>query len=416
MALDTQPDTDADRTAIRVAGPRIHWIDQLRVVAIAGVFVFHTFRPFDATDWHVKNAATDQLLGGVQIFLSSFGLAVLFLLAGAGARFALRRRTPREFLRERTARLLVPFLAGTLLLSPLQWAIERGHRTAGTDALQSVVDWWRALPAAIASHGISPTVFGIGYHLWFLGFLFACSLVALPLFAALGGPRGSAAVDGLARRVAASPGSTLVFALPIALLLLAGAALGVEEHGWHEFGQYLAYFVIGYLFVADERCLPAVRRDGPLAVAVLLLSGGALVALDFVGWLLQPAHEVDVRGLTMGLLFAVQGWAATLIVLNLGMRLARLQRPVGRRLAEAVLPVYVLHQPVILAVAAVVVAWPAEILPKWLAILVSSAVITGALVGLALRIPLARSLLGARLAASPPGATLARPTLAGSHG
>ena len=50
------------------------------------------------------NAQTSELLTLVTAFFWTFGLAVLFLLAGVGVRFALRKRTWREFLAERAAR------------------------------------------------------------------------------------------------------------------------------------------------------------------------------------------------------------------------------------------------------------------------------------------------------------------------
>ena len=382
--------------------PRLHWIDWLRVAAIAGVVIFHTLRPFDATDWHVKNAETNDLLGAVQIFLSSFGLAALFLLAGAGVQFALRKRTWRTFLSERSTRLLVPFVVGTLMLSPIQAGIEAAADGTAASALPDFLGWWAAAPGVVLDQADTPAVNGLGYHLWFLGFLFAFSVLGLPVFAALRSQRGTAAVDALARWVAAWPGSTIAFAAPIATLLLAGAALGVEEHGWHEFGQYFAYFVIGYVLIADERFLQAVRRDAVVAGAVLLATVGALIAFDFVGWLLQDTHEFDVRSLAMALLFAIEGWAATLLVLNIGLRARALQRPVPPGVGDAVLPVYVIHQPVILAVAFFVVQWPVGILPKWLVVFGLSAVFTLTLVELALRTPFTRILLGARQRPSTP--------------
>src|SRR5512135_686427 len=75
--------------ALAVPAIRLHWIDWLRVAAIAGVFVFHTFRPFNTDGWHVKNAETSAELNVLTTLFSSFGLAVLFLLAGIGMRFAL---------------------------------------------------------------------------------------------------------------------------------------------------------------------------------------------------------------------------------------------------------------------------------------------------------------------------------------
>ncbi len=39
---------------------RLSYLDWLRVLAMLTVFLYHTLRPFDFTDWHVKN--TDQSL------------------------------------------------------------------------------------------------------------------------------------------------------------------------------------------------------------------------------------------------------------------------------------------------------------------------------------------------------------------
>ena len=379
------------------APARHYWIDWLRVAAIAGVFVFHSFRPFDATAWHVKNAETNDLLGASQIFLSTFGLAVLFLLAGAGVQFALRRRTWRTFLRERAGRLLVPFVAGTLLLSPIQAWIQAAHEGAAAGAIPDYVGWWSAVPATIVDIGLTPSVFGLGYHLWFLGFLFAFSVVGLPICIALRSGRGSEAIGALARRVAAWPGSTLGLALPIAVLMLAFVPLGTDEHDWAEFGWFFGYFLIGFVLLADERFLPAIRRDLAVALVVGLGSTAALVGMDFGAWFTNSElRGVDVRSLTTVLVFVLEGWAWTLVVLNIGLRLARLQAPVEQQVGEAVLPVYVVHQPVILAVAFFVVQWPLGILPKWLVVFGVSAVITLALVELALRAPLTRTLLGAR--------------------
>ncbi|HEU5203422.1 MAG TPA: hypothetical protein VFU17_03940, partial [Candidatus Limnocylindrales bacterium] len=92
-----------DPLARAAGGPtRLHWIDWLRVGAVAGVFVYHTLRPFNTDGWHVKNGETSALLNAGTTFFAAFGLAVLFLLAGAGVRFALRKRTWQTFLRERT--------------------------------------------------------------------------------------------------------------------------------------------------------------------------------------------------------------------------------------------------------------------------------------------------------------------------
>jgi glucans biosynthesis protein C len=376
---------------------RLHWIDWLRVGAIGGILIFHSLRPFSSEGWHVTNAQTSELLAVVTAFFWTFGLAVLFLLAGVGVRFALRKRTWRVFLRERTARLLVPFVVGTLLLAPTQAFIEGTHNGTFDGPLTAFPGWWIASLGWVADSGFSPSVFGVGYHLWFLGFLFAFSVIALPLCSWLMSRRGRDAIAALAARVAAVPGATLGFALPIGVLLVAGVPLGSDEHDWAEFLWYFGYFMTGFVLLSDERFIPAVRRDGPIALVVAVATTAALIGLGIGEWLVSAADRgLDWSFVPAAGVFALEGWAWTIVILNVGIRVAGLQRPVSPRIGDAVLPVYVIHQPVILAVAFFVVQWPLGILPKWLAVLGISAVVTLALVGLALRMPITRVLLGAR--------------------
>jgi peptidoglycan/LPS O-acetylase OafA/YrhL len=382
---------------------RLHWIDWLRVGAIGEIFIFHSLRPFSSEGWHVTNAQTSELLAVVTAFFWTFGLAVLFLLAGVGVRFALHKRTWRTFVGERTARLLVPFVIGTLLLAPIQGLIEGTHRGLFEGPLTAFPAWWIASVGWVANSGFSPSVFGVGYHLWFLAFLFAFSIIALPLYGWLMGLRGTEAIAALAGRVAAVPGATLAFALPIGVLLVVGVPLGSDEHDWAEFLWYFGYFLTGFVLLSDARFIPAVRRDGPVALVVALATTAALIGLGIAEWLLSAADRgLDWSFALAAGVFALEGWAWTIVVLNIGIRMAGLQRPVSPRIGDAVLPVYVIHQPVILAVAFFVVQWPLGILPKWLVVFGVSAVVTLALVELALRTPLTRILLGARPRPIPP--------------
>ena len=387
-------------------GTRLHWIDWLRVAAIGGVVLFHSLRPFSPEGWHVTNAQTSDLVALITAFFWTFGLAVLFLLAGVGARFALGKRTWRSFLRERTARLLVPFVFGTLLLSPLQALIEATHKGTFGGPLMAFPGWWIGSLGWVVDSGFSPSVSGVGYHLWFLAFLFAISVIALPLCGWLMGPRGTEATAALAGRLTTRTGATLVFALPIGLLLLVGVPLGSDEHDWAEFLWYFGYFLTGFVLLSDGRFIPAIRRDGPVALILAMVTTAALIGLGIGEWLMSASDRaLDWRLAPAVGLFALEGWAWTIVILNIGIRLPRLQRPVSPRIGDAVLPVYVIHQPVILAVAFFVVQWPLGILPKWLVVLAISAVLTLALVELALRTPIMRVLLGART----------RPTTAAAH-
>jgi Acyltransferase family len=90
----------------------VRYLDWPRVLALAGVFGYHTLRPFDTGDWHVKDDQRSQLLSDVLTLIGSRGLPLFFLVAGASTYLALRRRTALSYVRERLLRLAVPLVEG----------------------------------------------------------------------------------------------------------------------------------------------------------------------------------------------------------------------------------------------------------------------------------------------------------------
>jgi peptidoglycan/LPS O-acetylase OafA/YrhL len=384
----------------RTATARRHDLDWLRVVAVLGVFVFHAAHPFDLFDWHVKN---DQRSLVVSLVLGPFvpwGMGLLFLLAGAASRLALRSRTPRQYLRERWRRLAVPFLVGSALLSPVQTYVEAVHqgRWSGSP-LAFLAAWWRELGTGVwhLDRGLGPGFLGeLGYHLWFLGFLFAFAVLGLPVFAYLEGAGGRRLVDRLAAWTRPR-GGALLLAVPITVVHLALRAAFPEEHDWAEFAFYFAFFVAGYLVLPDPRLEAAVRRDLPAALGLGVAGLAALVVADFPGWLerwsANPAYSLDY--LLMQGLYAVYAWSWTVVAVGVAGRVRRFHTPVPRA-AGLALPFYVLHQPVILVVAFVVVRWSAGIPVKLAVVLAGSFALTAALCGLVGRARVLAPLLGAR--------------------
>jgi len=104
--------------------PRLHYLDWLRVLAIFGVFLFHASNVFNDQDFVIKNAEQSAVVTGIQAFFFPWGMPLFYMIAGAGTWFALRSRTVGEYVKERSNRLLIPFLVGCVLLSPVQVYLE----------------------------------------------------------------------------------------------------------------------------------------------------------------------------------------------------------------------------------------------------------------------------------------------------
>ena len=113
-----------------------------------------------------------------------------------------------------------------------------------------------------------PKLFGaVGYHMWFLGFLFAFSLLALPLFNWLKGETGRRFISRLAG-LCEHRGASLLFILPLAVVRLSLQPLFPQLQHWADFFFYGTFFVLGYVLFADERFFQAIRRDWRILLSV----------------------------------------------------------------------------------------------------------------------------------------------------
>jgi glucan biosynthesis protein C len=335
---------------------RVDYLDWLRVAAVAGVFLFHTLRPFDDGDWHVKNAEVSE---GISIgigFLGSWGLAFFFMVSGAGTWLALRWRSAGGFVRERLLRLLVPLVVAYVLLSPLQYFIEENHKGEfGDSYLGDVRRFFGDLS------GDPPLWIRDSYHLWFLIYLLQFALLGLPLFVWLRGPRAQRLVDWFADRCERR-GVILLLVVPLVPVHLLFLALPGPDHGWGEFVLFFDFFVLGHLVLSDERLVEAVRRD---LVPGLVLGLGAFVigvATGIIGfletWWNDPEYSWPYVWYSVLITFEVWGWLVA--VLALGMRLPAFQRSLPVPVARVAMPFFLVHQPVILAIAYYVVDWDAR--------------------------------------------------------
>jgi glucans biosynthesis protein C len=331
-------------------------LDALRVLAVLLLIPFHSARVFDAFDpFYVKNPETsDGLSLAVVAFLNPWHMPLLFVLAGAATWLALGHRAPAAYLGERTRRLLIPFLFGILVIVPPQGFLASRFRGGDASVGGFLRDYW-TVEGDLSGYTGSFTP----AHLWFIGYLFIFSLVALPLLARWRG-----------RPLRAR---WLLFAMP--LVLLAANELPAPNDGPQNPWYSLSLFVAGFLLVADERAERAVQRHWrPLLVAaavtmttVLLVSGSGTNDRWGDGSLLDAAFS---------LVEEANAWIWVLALLGTGKAL--LGRPVRglRYAAEASFPFYVLHQTVIVAVAYVVVAWDLAVWQKFTTVGLAALVLT----------------------------------------
>lgn len=121
-------DVESQDSGSSPATMRLHYLDWLRVLAVLGVILFHAVHPFDMIDWQIKNKDQSMGITIVVLFFNFWGMHLFFLLSGAGSWLALQKRTPNRYASERFRRLLVPFIFGSLTMSPLMLYFTWQHK------------------------------------------------------------------------------------------------------------------------------------------------------------------------------------------------------------------------------------------------------------------------------------------------
>ena len=393
----------------QVKSVRLHYLDWLRVLAVLGVFLFHAVHPFDHFDWEIKNAEKSIPVTLFIVFFGPWGMPFFFLMSGTGSWFSLRRRTGRQYAGERVRRLFVPFIVGSLILSPIQLYFQWRHQSQTGLFGGTLFEFLQ-----IREISFGPRVFGwAGYHLWFLGFLFAYSLIALPLFLGLRKDAGRRFVAWLAN-CCERRGGILLFILPLILVRFTLQPLFPAEHDWADFLYTLVFFLCGYLLYDDKRFSSAIRRDWPivliLGIASTLFFFGAGAADVATAWMVTPGTPGFY--LAWGL-FSVNSWCWAIFMLYVGMRWLDFRNHWLEYGQEAAMPFYLFHQPVIIIIAFYVVQWDTSamfgtgigLLVKLLIVVSSSFAITlGLYELLARRIKPVRALFGIKSGKTQAGA------------
>ncbi|MGN6239404.1 MAG: acyltransferase family protein [Cellulosimicrobium cellulans] len=377
-------------------------LDAVRAVVVVGLVLFHAALVFDARDdFYVKNAETTELTTFVVAPVVVCAMPLLFAIAGIGAWHSVRSRGPGGFVRERVLRIGVPLLVGLVLLLPVPQFLRA--RSEGTWTGSYLAFWPRFFDVRLEPGDFPFVLDGEHFetgHLWFLVLLLTWAVVLAVLVRLVPDDVARRARGRLAQRVGAR-GAVLAPAVVVGVV----CALHELEEGfaaWSRWG-YLLFFLGGFVLASDARFRAAVRRDAGIAGLV----GLGVFAVGMVLFL-GPAGEVDAftgRGagaVAFRVLYGVAGWCWVLALLGLLDRWGARRRSVAaapaaaatpgatsvarpdagavgpwrRRawayLGGAVLPLYVLHQPVVVAVAYPVVGWGVPAAAKYGVIVVAS--------------------------------------------
>jgi glucan biosynthesis protein C len=304
-------------------------------------------------DWHVKSPFASDTLESYMMLSSPWRLALLFLISGVASRFMLGKSTPGAFLRQRSWRLLLPLVFGMLVIVPPQpyfEVIEKyGYTGSYLEFMQLYLHNYRGFITGPGAHLILPT----WNHLWFVAYLWVYTLVLAGLMLAPGDR-----FEAWSQRLAASLAGWKAIVVPAAVLALARLLLQSRfpsTHAlfgdWYNHAVYFPLFLAGAMLARQHAFWERLDRARWTGLGIALACWAllkicfslpdGLVSSEQWAWL-TPTHRI---------VYALCQWSAIVAVCGFAHRHLQFDSPKRRYLTQAVFPVYIVHQTLIVSMA-----------------------------------------------------------------
>ncbi|WP_295118642.1 acyltransferase family protein [uncultured Chitinophaga sp.] len=339
-------------------------LDWLRVIAIIGVLFYHVSMIFAMEEnWHIKNKDQSYLFLEFNFWLSRFRMPLLFFISGVGVWYALKRRSGGQFMKERALRLLLPLVAGMLLIVPPQVYIERLSQgqpyPSYFDFYPSIFEF-RPYPEGNTSW----------HHLWFILYLFIYAAAGLPLFLWL---KRAGSITQRLRWFA--KGANILWLIVPTILLYTWLRPGNPQtndllHDYAFLPYWFTFFIVGYIVAVTPGLWDSIERNRRLFLAAAFIS---LIVLNYLRW--NGREPWDVLGddwqdhpvsRLYYALYPIVGWSWVLTALGYGKRYLNRPHPALEYANRGIYPFYILHQTVIVIIGYYVIATNDGILEKYL--------------------------------------------------
>ncbi|MFC0135373.1 hypothetical protein CR105_14465 [Massilia eurypsychrophila] len=332
---------------------RLYFLDWVRIAAFFVLIFYHVGMYYVTWGWHVKSEFASDTAESYMMLSSPWRLGLLFLIAGVASRCMLAATRPGAFLRQRSWRLLLPLVFGMLVIVPPQpyfEVIEKyAYQGSYADFMQLYLQRYRGFVSGAGQHLILPT----WNHLWFVAYLWVYTMLIGAVTMVAGRH-----LDALSQRAAQLLVGWKTLVLPAAVLALARIVLQAHYpqthdlvHDWYNHAVYLFLFLAGAL-LARQGAFWAQLDDLRWTALAIALACWALLKICFslpdglvsaAQWeWLNPLHRAG---------WGLCQWSAIVAVCGFAHRHLQFDSVARRYLGQAVFPVYIVHQTLIVSMA-----------------------------------------------------------------
>jgi glucan biosynthesis protein C len=393
---------------------RWYWLDWLRVLAMGTIFLFHSSRPFAPPPWHVMNSTMDLGFTLFDAFISGWIMPLFFVISGIAVYSSLTKRTASQFARDRFVRLMIPFLfVGLLVVLPVNVyydVIFHGLFAGGFLTFYIGPYFTKFFPFSL---NFSPTYFADsnqGIYLWYLFWLFVFSLVTFHFFKWIA-KEGSCGKMSKLHAALNRRGGILLLAVPLIIVNIVAVSpffVFPSGYGGWKLPAYLVLFIAAYVMTSNPRFEESIQKSRVPALWLGILTSFIIIALVAANPTATTSttattattsaqSAADLFYVLESTVWALNGWCWVTAIIGFGRKYLSFNHKYLKVSNELVLPFYVLHQSVIVAVAFYVVGLNLIVFEKYLLIVLLAFPIIVALLYPVSKVNVLRFLFGMRM-------------------
>ena len=315
---------------------RLYFLDWLRILAFAGLVIYHVGMYYVSWNFHVKSPFAGPGLEPWMKLTEPWRMSLLFMVSGAAAAYMLKSGPNLGLVGRRSAYLLLPLLVGMVLIVPPQsyFQVVQQFNYSGsyTEFLGLYFSSYRGF-----CNGTGCLIMPTWNHLWFLPYLWVYTMLVCALLVIWPSALRNAAwlLERILRGV-------WLLLIPAALILVARLALFEKYPSTHAlFGDWFNHAIYFGMF-ATGAALAAGKNMWERMASVRWLALGLAFAFWAYLVFVRPPKPLEHA------VVAVYQWSALVACFGFAVRCLNKDWPIRKQLAEAVFPLYILHQTVII--------------------------------------------------------------------
>ncbi len=302
---------------------RKDFIDNIRIICVMLLFPFHTSMIYN--NWgeiFYITGVPHSLPSNFVAIVYPWWMTLLFTIAGISSYYALKKRTIKEYAKERVTKLLIPLLAGLAAIIPVQSYIADVFHNGYTGGYfeHYKIFFTKFTYLTGQDGGFTPA------HLWFILYLFIISTVLLPFMNKYS--KSSKKIDGSKMRI--------IHLLPLFMVILICTPI-LEIEG-KSIGEALACFAIGFFLLSDELIQEKLEKNRFLLTVLFLFAVTVRIILQSSGRGSGLFWDIEQRMVT---------WFGILAILGTGRKYLNKSNRITSYFSKAAFPLYYFHQSVL---------------------------------------------------------------------